>query len=454
MSKRSSWPWPICAEMTASTDLSTAEIILGLRSGRLDLHQHLAELRLRFQDVEPSIRAFVDETAQFDRLNGEANQLLERFPVPDQRPLLFGLPLGVKDIYRIDGMPTRAGSRLPPDLLGGPQAKVVSELHREGALVVGKTVTTEFAYFAPGPTRNPHNLDHTPGGSSSGSAAAVAAGLCAAALGTQTIGSVNRPAAFCGVIGFKPTYGRVSAEGVIPLSPSLDHVGFFTRGVAGMILLAEAAVPEWKSLDEVLLPQMAIPTGPYLENLSEQAVPHFERSISELLEAGYRVDEVDVMSDFAEIADRHRTILAFEAAQTHKAWFKAHGPLYHERTRDLIHSGRSIQPEVVERALRDREELKRGIAGPMEDEAIDLWITPSAPGPAPRGLDTTGNPIMNLPWTQTGLPSLTIPSGVDEQGLPLAIQLVGRADADESLLAWGAKIEEALHWVPELATTG
>src|SRR3970040_1828025 len=187
----------------------------------------------RFAEREAEVRAFVPEESRFERLRREAKALLSRFPDSGERPPMFGVLIGVKDIFRVGGFPTRAGSRLPAEVFEGPEAEPVKKLKAAGTLVLGKTVTTEFAYFAPGPTRNPHNLAHTPGGSSSGSAAAVAAGLAPLARGPQTIGSIVRPAAFCGVVGFKPSFGRISTEGVIPLSPSLDHVGFFTQDVAG-----------------------------------------------------------------------------------------------------------------------------------------------------------------------------------------------------------------------------
>jgi len=183
------------------------------------------KLKQKFEKREPTLLAFVPEEGRIERLRQEAKLLQKQYRDEENRPPLFGMLVGVKDIFHVDGFPTHAGSQLPPEVLTGPESEAVSRLKAAGALIVGKTVTTEFAYFAPGPTRNPRNANHTPGGSSSGSAAAVAVGLCEIALGTQTIGSVNRPAAFCGVVGFKPSYDRISREGVIALSPLVDHVG-------------------------------------------------------------------------------------------------------------------------------------------------------------------------------------------------------------------------------------
>ena len=214
--------------MTRSRSL--AELLRALRSGGAALTDYLDELAEVFDRREPEVHAFLPEPGRFGRLRRQAKELEDRFPEPEERPPLFGLPVAVKDIFHADGFPTRAGSRVPPDLLAGPEAVAVTRLKEAGALILGKAVTTEFAYFGPGPTRNPHDPECTPGGSSSGSAAAVAAEMSPLALGTQTIGSISRPASYCGVVGFKPSYDRVSRAGVVPLSPALDHVGFFVRG--------------------------------------------------------------------------------------------------------------------------------------------------------------------------------------------------------------------------------
>ena len=220
---------------------SLADIARRLREGELQLQAYLEQLEGRMESREPQILAFVPEEGRFERLRPQAEELLGLHPDPLTRPPLFGVATGVKDVFRVDGFPTRAGSRLRPELLAGPEAACVSRLREAGVLVVGKTASTEFAYFAPAVTENPHRSGHTPGGSSSGSAAAVAAGLCDLALGTQTIGSVIRPAAFCGVVGFKPTHGLIPRSGVLLLSRALDHVGTFARSVEDAALLAREA---------------------------------------------------------------------------------------------------------------------------------------------------------------------------------------------------------------------
>ena len=291
------------------------------------------------------------EEHRFSRLRDEYRALEERYPDPEARPPLFGLPVGVKDIFHADGFETHAGSKLPADRLAGEQASSVTLLKDAGALVLGKTVTTEFAYFAPGPTRNPYNTDHTPGGSSSGSAAGVAAGLAPIAFGTQTVGSINRPAAFCGVVGFKPSYARISAVGVIPLAPSLDHVGTFTSDVSGTLVAAPLLLADWnpENLDSRLgdlapgTVTLGIPRGPYMEGGSEEAIAHLESVKLRLEAGGLRVIDVPAMTDHAEIEQRHYLILAAEAAAVRREWFDEFGEIYNPKTAELIEKGRDIE---------------------------------------------------------------------------------------------------------------
>jgi Asp-tRNA(Asn)/Glu-tRNA(Gln) amidotransferase A subunit family amidase len=265
-------------------------LIESLHSGNLTFPEYLAQVEARFIEHEKSILAFIPEEDRFPRLQKEAEALLSRYPDAINRPLLFGILAGIKDIFHVEGFITQAGSRLPSEELQGTEAESVTRLKNAGALILGKTVTTEFAYFSPGPTRNPNNLEHTPGGSSSGSAAAVAAGLCSLALGTQTIGSIIRPAAFCGVVGVKPTYDRISRKGVIPLSPSLDHVGFFTPDVSTTKKVAPSLYVDWdESTTPNEKPTLGIPEGPYLACASDYALSCFNTICDSLTQAGYKL---------------------------------------------------------------------------------------------------------------------------------------------------------------------
>ena len=430
--------------MPVQSSTKITALLSALRKGEIDLLDYLKQVQLHFESVEPSLMAFVEEPGRFERLTEDAKQLEASYPDPDSRPLLYGLPIGIKDIFHANGFETHAGSHLPADALAGAEAESVTRLKGAGALILGKSVTTEFAYFAPGPTRNPHNHDHTPGGSSSGSAAAVGAGLCAVALGTQTIGSVNRPAAFCGVYGLKPTYNRISKEGVIPLSTSLDHVGILGSDLPGTALVASVLCKDWqevKALDSITL---GIPAGPYLEKTSKEGRQHFEDTVAKLNNVGYVTIEVEVMPNFDEIVSQHNLMVAAEAAISHADWFSKYEERYHQRTAELIHKGQQVDAGELAIAIESRLELRRDLTEQMDQHSIDYWITPSAPGPAPKGLGSTGDPVMNLPWTQSGLPSLTIPSGLNADGLPLALQIIGRWYADEAVLADGVQINAAL----------
>src|SRR6185503_18908757 len=285
-------------------------LIEDMRSGQLLLPDFLSQVEARFLEREPNVLALLPEENRFTRLHEDADRLVLAYPDLIKRPVWFGALVGVKDIFQVEGFITQAGSRLPSNLLQGAEAASVTRLKEVGALIFGKTVTTEFAYFFPGPTRNPHNPEHTPGGSSSGSAAAVAAGFCHITLGTQTIGSIIRPASFCGVVGVKPTYDRISREGVIPLSPSLDHVGFFVPDVESAIDAARVLYRDWDEPTQPFKkPRLGIPDGPYLQSASPEGIAQFE-NVSKLLEnAGYELQHIEVMSDFTDIRARHDVIM-------------------------------------------------------------------------------------------------------------------------------------------------
>ena len=416
-----------------------------LRSGQLLLPDFLAQVEARFGQHEPSVQAFIPDEKRFDRLYDGAEALVVAYPDLIKRPLMFGALLGVKDIFHVEGFPTQAGSRLPPDVFQGKEAKTVSRLLNAGALFFGKTMTTEFAYFSPGPTRNPQNPEHTPGGSSSGSAAAIAAGFCHIALGTQTIGSIIRPASFCGVVGLKPTYDRISREGVIPLSPSLDHVGFLVPDVESAIGAARVLYTDWDEPTQPLKkPRLGIPEGSYLQSVSQESLAHFERVRQLLADSGYELHPIPVMSDFAEIRTRHDVIMSAEAAQVHTDWFREYENLYSPKFKELMNRGQSITHNQLQSALAARDNFRADMRRTFLDHNIDVWIAPSTIGPAPKGLDNTGDPVMNLPWTQAGLPAINLPAGKDQDGLPLGLQVVGNWYKDESLLFWAKDLEKVL----------
>ncbi len=403
-----------------------------LRNGELDLLDYVEQVCDRLEAVDTQVQAFLPETDRRARLRQEAQALTERLPAPASRPPLYGVPVGVKDIFRVDGFPTRA------------EAACVTKLKAAGALILGKTVTTEFAFFEPGPTRNPHDLEHTPGGSSSGSAAAVAAGLCPLALGSQTIGSTIRPAAFCGVVGFKPSYGRIDASGVIYIAPSLDHVGLFTQDVEGMMLAASVLCEGWRSVQVTGLPMLGVPEGAYLEQASAEALRAFEEHVRCLETAGYTVRHVPTLGNIAEIVERHLQLMSGEMAHIHTRWFADYEALYRPRTSDLIRRGQQVNDGALNTARVMQSELRQELEALMSDNGVDLWICPAAKGPAPEGLASTGDPAMSFPWTFAGLPTISLPAGFDATGLPLGAQCVGAFMEDERLLGWAVNIADVV----------
>jgi Asp-tRNA(Asn)/Glu-tRNA(Gln) amidotransferase A subunit family amidase len=407
----------------------------------------LETLEALFAEREPIVRAFLPEDPEdhrFERLRREMDELSRRWPDPAQRPPLYGVPVGVKDIFHVDGFTTRAGSRLPPEVLQGPEAASVTALREAGALILGKTVSTEFAYFAPGPTRNPWNPEHTPGGSSSGSAAAVGAGYCPLALGSQTIGSILRPAAFCGAVGFKPSYERISREGVIPLAPSFDHVGIFTPDVAGAERAAAVLCRGWRAFSREGRPRLGVPEGPYLERALKDGLAHFRDTCYRLAAAGYEIVPVPALADFDAVRERHLRVFAAEAARVHRDWFPRFRDLYDHRTAELIERGQAISESQIARDLRNIKELRTELTAPMDQNGLGLWISPPALGAAPHGLDSTGDPVMNVPWTQAGMPAVSLPAGRNPEGLPMGLQVAARFGQDEELLAAARGLEALL----------
>lgn len=407
-----------------------------LRSGETGVVEFVNQLCDRIEAVEPQIEAFIPEEGRRERLLRDAAELQKRWPVPAKRPPLYGVPVGVKDLFRADGFETRCGSQLPAECFTGEEAATVTAVKQAGALVLGKTVTTEFAYFQPGPTRNPHNPAHTPGGSSSGSAAAVAAGMTPFAFGTQTIGSVSRPAAFCGVLGFKPSYNRIDPFGVVPFSPSADHIGFFTVDMEGLQLGASLLVRDWRGLPDAAqrMPVLGVPEGPYLEQTGQEALVSFREQLQQLEQAGFVVKPVAALQDIEQINSAHRTMIAADLAEVHREWFAEYENLYSERTADLIRQGTQIDPADAAEAKAGRFMVRQQLMQLMDENSIDLFVMPSAPDGAPQGIAATGDPIMNLPWTYSGLPTVSIPAGKNSKGLPLGLQLAAPFMEDERLL--------------------
>ncbi len=412
-----------------------------LQRGQHSMSLYLEQMCRRIDHIDPEVKAMLPESDRLHRLRAEAALLREQSQTPDDYPPLFGALVGVKDVFHVDGFVTRAGSEVPPELFAGPEAAVVRLLREAGALIAGKTVTTEFAYMEPGPTRNPHNLEHTPGGSSSGSAAAVAAGMVNLAVGTQTIGSVIRPAAYCGIVGFKPTLNRIPTEGLVYFSPTIDHVGLFTQDIEGMTIAARVLCSEWNAVDVTHdLPVLGVPDGPYLAQTEPEALAVFEEILLMLQVAGCTVKRVEALREIDELNTLHRRLVFGEFARQHAEIFAAHEAAYRPRTVEALRTGQTVDDAELAELQQHPAKLRAELEETMTAAGIDLWVCPAATGPAPRGLDYTGDPNMNLPWTHAGMPALTLPAGGAANGLPLGLQLVGAFGRDEQLLAWASEV--------------
>ena len=393
------------------------------------------ELENSFTRIEPEVEAFLPEEARFTRLRARVDTLFERHPDADDRPPLFCTPLGVKDIFNVDGFQTRAGTSLPPETFEGQASPVVERLQEAGAILVGKTVTAEFAFIAPGPTKNPHDLEHTPGGSSSGSAAAVAAGLCDIAIGTQTVGSIIRPAVYCGIHGFKPSYDLVDRSGCLELSPSLDHVGCFARTIDEIRTTHSvmSGTPLARTARDTP-PRLGIPSDVYLRASDGATRAHFGMVCELLKSAGFELISTELFSDFEALHERHMDLCAIEACEVHAAWRAAHQRRYDPRTLALLDRSEDLDESRRTLVRESPLELRASLETLTAKEGIDAWLAPGATSCAPMGIGETGDGRLNGPWTHAGVPTLSIPAGRNADGLPIGLQIAGRFMKDATLL--------------------
>ncbi|MDS0261144.1 amidase [Haloarcula sp. S1CR25-12] len=397
----------------------------------------------RIETLDDEIHAFVAESVAETRISAQLARLENERRDRQFRPPLYGVPVALKDVFRADGFPTKAGSSLPTELLDGPESAVVRALRDLGAVVVGKTVTTEFTHLPTGETRNPHAVDHTPGGSSSGSAAAVAAGMCPLALGSETTGSVIRPAAFCGVVGFRPTTGRLPTEGLISLAPTADTVGLFTQDLEGVRRVASLLCTNWTTRRRPgSLPTIGVPTGPYLDQASQAAIRRFRAQVSSLESAGFEVERMRFFDDIQEINTLHDALLAAEAAGVHAEWYTRYPARYSAEMAELVARGDDVSVETLGRAKRSMKRTRASVESAFASADLDVIVAPPAPSVAPEGLDDDGDPVMNLPWTHAGVPTVTLPVGSTDAGLPYGIACIGRFGRDEGLLSHSRTIDE------------
>jgi amidase len=370
----------------------------------------------------------------------------------DARGPLRGVPIAVKDLMDTADMPTTYGSPIYRGWRPRADAAAVALARAAGAVVLGKTVTTEFAMFHPGKTTNPHDARHTPGGSSSGSAAAVADAMVPLALGTQTAGSVIRPAAFCGVVGYKPSFGMIPRAGTKPLAESLDTIGVIARSVADAALFAGVLTGRRELLDAaapVRLGHARVELGLCLTHQWPMAAPEtralFERLPDILARGGVTPRPGEAPAEHRPLFEAQGTIMGLEAARA-LAWERmAHAAQLSRELRDLLAAGAAVTPADYDRARCQAQEARQAL--PAFFGAHDAVLVPAAPGEAPEGLAQTGDPAFNRIWTLLGVPCVTLPAGTGPRGLPLGVQLVGRIGDDARLLVVAALVERALAMV-------
>jgi Asp-tRNA(Asn)/Glu-tRNA(Gln) amidotransferase A subunit family amidase len=441
--------------VSASHALSLVEASSAIRAGRLAATALVEACLARIEAVDDRVQAWVTvdragALAAARRLDAEARE--GRFRGP-----LHGVPVGIKDIIHVAGLRTTSGTRGFADTVPMEDAACVARLRAAGAVILGKCHTTEFAFSDPAVTRNPWHAGRTPGGSSAGSAAAVAARMVPAALGTQTVGSVLRPAAFCGVVGLKPTYGRVSRRGVVPLSWSLDHVGALARTVADAALVVAAmsghdpADPGSAPLppldvsallgDAPAAPRLGLIGEPFLDRATPEARSHLETLARTLAAEGARVEPVRLPPLLAAAAAAVVVVSRAEVGAIHADAYGRYADAYRPRIRAGIELGLCIPAHVYLRAQRIRRRVREELVPLFERH--DVLVMPSALGPAPDP-STTGDPGFNGPWTGLGLPAISLPTGRAPDGLPLGTQLIGAPFEEGRLL-------RAARWVEGVA---
>jgi len=373
----------------------------------------------RIREMDASIQAWVQVSPQ----------------QPTGKGRLSGIPLGVKDIIETKGLATELGSPIYKGRIGAADAAIVQDIRKRGGVLLGKTQCASFAYRTPPSTRNPRDLAHTPGGSSSGSAAAVAADMVPIAIGTQTRGSVLRPASFCGVTGFKPTYGWFSMEGVLPLSKTQDTLGLFTHSPADMLLLWEALGLETGKEESLTL---GVPDP--LQEVEPDMAKAFTNALSVLRKEGVSIQPVKMGDMLDKLSNANELIMFYEGAQFHKQRYEQYGSRL-EDLATLVRDGLKIPAEKYGEAVRFVSECRPRVAEMMK--ATPVILTPAAPGPAPLGLSSTGDPKMNAPWTALGTPAISIPMPVASR-LPLGMQLTAEQGQDARALRTAIRLQRIL----------
>jgi aspartyl-tRNA(Asn)/glutamyl-tRNA(Gln) amidotransferase subunit A len=445
-------------------NLGIAAAAQQIREGQLfavDLAQALLE---RIDAIDPPLQAWV--TIDREEVLSEARRRDEERQAGNLRGPVHGIPVGLKDIIYTAGMKTTACSRIYADFVPEYDATCVAKLKEAGAIVLGKAVTTEFASSDPSPTVNPWNPAHTPGGSSSGSSVAVATGMCSAALGSQTGGSTCRPAAYNGIVGLKPTYGRISRYGVVPLSWSLDTVGILVRSVEDAALMLQAMAghdsndsgsstlpaPDYlREMDSVdRPPRIGLIRQFFFDRSSPEVQEHTQEVARKLADAGAVVEEIGLPDSFATAHSCQRIVSNVEAAAFHEEAFLERADEYGPRIRSSIEAGMLVPGIRYLQAQRLRRSFRADMVAALQ--GVDVALMPATTEPAPRDLSTTGDAVFQAPWTSSGLPTIVLPSGIGQSGLPLAVQLAGLPFQEGKLLGaarWCENVLQTNLWPPD-----
>jgi Asp-tRNA(Asn)/Glu-tRNA(Gln) amidotransferase A subunit family amidase len=432
--------------------LTATEILEKIQ--KQDLTRFVADLIAHIADHEPSIQAweFFDSALVMQQADALSRSLANQSFSSASQPL-FGVPIAIKDIFATVNMPTGWGTPIHQGTWHGYDAAIVERLRQAGAILLGKTVTTEYATARAGKTCNPHNIHHTPGGSSSGSAAAVAAGMAPLAVGTQTVGSILRPAAYCGVLGFKPSFGLISRYGAMRVSRDLDHVGFFARSVADLRLIHSVlAIADSRDPDSCsLAPQAASPSfpsnfalykTPFWDQIAPETQQHFLDCVALIQSAGVSVTTLNLPSKFHHAFEMTQRIMHIGLALNHGSDYDQYPDRLSQPMRDWIEHGRQLTAIDYLQDLQMRDDYRQVLAHVFTQ--YDAILTPVTLGPAPANLSDTGSPMLCALWTLCGLPAISIPAGRSANGLPLAVQLVGKLYQDQELLQIAEWVTERL----------
>jgi Asp-tRNA(Asn)/Glu-tRNA(Gln) amidotransferase A subunit family amidase len=422
------------ADAAATARLSATAAARAIAAGDLDSVTLVEACLQRIAEREPTVSAW--KHLDPDAALAQARQR-DSAPAPGRGPL-HGVPVAVKDIIDTADMPTSYGTTIHAGHRPAGDAVCVARLRAAGAVILGKTHTTELAMWTPAPTANPLDPTRTPGGSSSGSAAAVADAMAPVALGSQTAGSTIRPASFCGVLGFKPTHGLLDTGGVLRLSARLDTLGLFARDAGDLEPLAHVLAGREVGDGDDRPPALALARTPWWDRADDDGRRALLRAGERLADAGARVTEVELPASFAALPDAHDAIMAFDAARA-LTFEREHAEALSERVRDYLDRGAGTDPAEVDAALALGERCGRELERLLEGH--DALLVPAVPGQAPRGLEATGDPLFCRAWTLLHTPAVSVPGMAGDDGLPIGVQLVALPGADAALLAaarWAA----------------